>query len=418
MNSASNTQSSNFRGGLTAQSTITGKQEYLTSTGGILNSGATLSGSPIPASGLTTAAAVQIVDGSGNQITSFGGGTQYIDGGSVPTHPTAPTLVYDSGGTWQHVSVASPLPVSATVTITGVSTAANQTNGTQLTGLVAGTAAIGSITNTSFIATQATGTNLHTVVDSGTVTANAGTNLNTSALALESGGNLASIKADVDNLALTQGSTTSGQKGNLHLAAVTTTAPTYSTTQSSPLSLDTSGNLRTSVNNTVTITGSISNTSFAVTNAGTFAVQATQSGTWTNTVTQATGSNLHVVTDSGTITTVSTVTAVTAITNALPAGTNGIGNVGTVSAAVNVGQKTVNTTAVQISATSTVPTNGILIGALSTNAASIFVGGSGVTTTTGVELLPGASIPFTANLNTLFIISVASTTDKVWFNVT
>lgn len=49
---------------------------------------------------------------------------------------------------------------------------------------------------------QATGTNLHVVVDSGsisatgTVTANAGTNLNTSALALEAGGNLASLAAE------------------------------------------------------------------------------------------------------------------------------------------------------------------------------------------------------------------------------
>ena len=38
-------------------------------------------------------------------------------------------------------------------------------------GLVAGSAAIGSITNTSFIATQSTGSNLHTVIDSGSVTA-------------------------------------------------------------------------------------------------------------------------------------------------------------------------------------------------------------------------------------------------------
>lgn len=45
------------------------------------------------------------------------------------------------------------------------------------------------------------------------------------------------------------------------------------------------------------------------------------------TVVQGTGSNLHVVTDSGTITTVSTVTAVTAISNALPAGTNALGTI-------------------------------------------------------------------------------------------
>ena len=73
--------------------------------------------------------------------------------------------------------------------------------------LGAGSAAIGSITNTSFAVTQATGTNLHTVVDSGavtatisgtpTVTANAGTNLNTSALALESGGHLASVDTKI-----------------------------------------------------------------------------------------------------------------------------------------------------------------------------------------------------------------------------
>lgn len=185
------TTTSNNRQGLSALSTITGKQEYITSTGGILNSGATLSGSAIPASGLSTAAAVQIVDGSGNQITSFGGGTQYIDGGVVPTHPIAPTLVYDNAGAWQHVSVANPLPVSATISTVGLATSANQTNGTQLTGLVAGSAAIGSITNTSFIVTQATAANLNaTIVGTGTfaaqvtgsVTANIGT---TNGLALD-----------------------------------------------------------------------------------------------------------------------------------------------------------------------------------------------------------------------------------------
>lgn len=105
------------------------------------------------------------------------------------------------------------------------------------------------------------------------------------------------------------------------------------------------------------------------------------------------------------------------VASALPLGTNGIGTVGTTPAVVNVGQKTVSTTAVQVSATSTVPTNGIIIRALSTNAASIFVGGSGVTTSTGYELVAGESVSFTCNLNTLYIISVASTTDKICWNV-
>lgn len=46
---------------------------------------------------------------------------------------------------------------------------------------------------------------------------------------------------------LAQGSTTSGQLAELMMGAVTTAAPSYSTTQSSPLSLDTAGNLRVNV---------------------------------------------------------------------------------------------------------------------------------------------------------------------------
>lgn len=70
---------------------------------------------------------------------------------------------------------------------------------------------------------------------SGTVTANAGTNLNTSALALDT---------SVNGLLLSQGSTTAAQKGPLIQGAVTTGAPTYTTAQTSPISLDTSGNVR------------------------------------------------------------------------------------------------------------------------------------------------------------------------------
>jgi hypothetical protein len=44
-----------------------------------------------------------------------------------------------------------------------------------------------------------------------------------------------------------QGSTTSGQTGSLMQGAVTTSGPSYTTAQTSPLSLDTSGNLRVNV---------------------------------------------------------------------------------------------------------------------------------------------------------------------------
>lgn len=83
--------------------------------------------------------------------------------------------------------------------------------------------------------TQATGTNLHAVIDSGTVTANAGTNLNTSLLQLDATGAL---------LNLAQASTTSGQTGPLAQTATTTNAPTYTTAKTNPLNTTTAGALR------------------------------------------------------------------------------------------------------------------------------------------------------------------------------
>lgn len=95
-------------------------------------------------------------------------------------------------------------------------------------------------------------------VVSGTVTANAGTNLNTSALALDT---------TVAGLQVNQGSTTSGEKGSLIQGAVTTAAPTYTTGQTNPLSLTTAGALRTD--------------SSATTQPVSGTVAATQSGIWT-----------------------------------------------------------------------------------------------------------------------------------------
>jgi len=77
------------------------------------------------------------------------------------------------------------------------------------TGAVAGavTANAGTNLNTSLLATETSLSSLNGKVTAcntgavaGAVTANAGTNLNTSALALESGGNIAAIKAKTDNL--------------------------------------------------------------------------------------------------------------------------------------------------------------------------------------------------------------------------
>lgn len=114
----------------------------------------------------------------------------------------------------------------------------------------------------------------------GTVTANAGTNLNTSALALEAGGNLAAIKAKTDNIpAQGQALAAASVPVVLTAAQITTLTPPAA------------------------ITG--------------FATSAKQDTLDTSVNT--------LLKPASTLAAVTTVGAVTAITNALPAGTNAIG---------------------------------------------------------------------------------------------
>ena len=118
-----------------------------------------------------------------------------------------------------------------------------------------------------------------TLTVGGTVTANAGTNLNTSALALDT---------SVNGLLLGQASTSSGQKGPLLQAAVTTAAPTYTTAQTDPLSLTTAGALRVDGSGA---TQPVSGTVTANAGTGTFTVGGTvtanQGGApWSQNITQ------------------------------------------------------------------------------------------------------------------------------------
>lgn len=116
---------------------------------------------------------------------------------------------------------------------------------------------------------------------SGTVTANAGTNLNTSALALDT---------SVNGLLLAQASTTSGQKGPLVQGAVTTAAPTYTTAQTDPISLKTTGSLRTEMSEWI---GSTAPTIGSKTSANSIPV-VVASDQAAITVAQATAANLNV----------------------------------------------------------------------------------------------------------------------------
>lgn len=152
----------------------------------------------------------------------------------------------------------------------------------------------------------------------GSVTANAGTNLNTSALALEAGGNLASI--NTKTLAAGQG--TMAASSPVVIASNQTSIPVVATLASSMATIGVlAANSGVDIGD-VTVNNSTGANAVNIQDGGN---SITVDGSIT--VTQATGTNLHVVVDSGTITTVGTVTSVTAIANALPAGNNNIGDV-------------------------------------------------------------------------------------------
>lgn len=100
------------------------------------------------------------------------------------------------------------------------------------------------------------------------------TSTNGSPCQLDNAGNLkVNIAAGASSGAVAQGSTTAGQTGGLTQAAVTTAAPSYTTAQTSPLSLNLSGGLRVDGSG---VTQPVSLTSTTITGT----VAATQSGTW------------------------------------------------------------------------------------------------------------------------------------------
>jgi len=86
---------------------------------------ASITGDAVPVSGASEAISVQVVDGSGDQIASFGGGTQYTEADTDTTITGTAVMWEDSADTLRAVSAAKPLPVS--VTGGGDATAANQT---------------------------------------------------------------------------------------------------------------------------------------------------------------------------------------------------------------------------------------------------------------------------------------------------
>lgn len=232
-------------------------------------------------SNLTVTSTRLLVDGSG--VTQPVSGTVAVSNFPA-TQPVSGTVAATQSGTWNitNISGTISLPTGAATestlsTLNGKVPSGLTVTSTRL--LVDGSGVTqpisGSVSVSNFPATQA-------VTQSGawSVTANAGTNLNTSLLALDT---------SVNGILRAQGSTTSGQSGPLVQGAVTTAAPTYTTAQTSPLSLTTAGALRVdSSGSTQPISGTVAATqSGAWTTgrtwtlaSGTDSVAAVQSGTW------------------------------------------------------------------------------------------------------------------------------------------
>lgn len=159
-------------------------------------------------------------------------------GGFYQTTATSNALTNGQQGMWQMTANRAGFVNlrNASGTEVGVSGAELFVGGRGTAGSAAGgvLSVQGVASMTPVQVSQATASNLNaTVVGTGTfaVQANPGTAANWGIVA--------------------QGSTTSGQVGVLNQAAVTTSAPTYTTAQTAPLSLDTSGNLRVSVTSSV-----------------------------------------------------------------------------------------------------------------------------------------------------------------------
>lgn len=314
--------------------------------------------------------AVTILDGTGTPITSFGGGTQYTNAGVAAANPVGTGIIFNNAGTYAFVSAANPLPVSATISTAGLATSAKQdtqTTSLQLIDDAVYTTGVGT-PGAGFLILGSDGTNpralrtdssgfLSTVVGDGSnVTLGAkadakSTATDTTAITIMSV--LKQISASVQappSQAVTNGGTFAAQ-----ITTINSVAPAFGTgTRSAsvqrvtiatddlvPVSLaaettkvigvtrtaDGAGNLLTTNSTTYTAKFAVDSNILgtlgtAFSTAGKVDVKAADGDVFVRqatasnlnaTVVQATGTNLHMVVDSGTVTTVSTVTTVTTV---------------------------------------------------------------------------------------------------------
>ena len=190
------------------------------------------------------------------------------------TDPTGTTPQPASqSGTWNinNVSGAVSLPTGASTltaqntgnvslsSIDGKTPALGQALAAGSTPVVLTASQISTLTPlTTVTVIQPTGSNLHVSVDSSTLPSGSATSANQATEITNLGFIVTSSQQAANNTAalnLTPGTTTAGSTGPMVLGAVTTTAPSYSSGQVNPLSLNTAGSLRTEVTSSVLPSG-------------------------------------------------------------------------------------------------------------------------------------------------------------------
>jgi hypothetical protein len=191
---------------------------------------------------------------TGTQVSGKNGLDVNIAGGSLPvTFPSGsplPVVISSPNPLPVVISSPNPLPISAASLPlpSGAATSANQTNGTQQTEINNGV----NVAAVKAASTAAVATDPALVI---AVSPNNSVAITAASLPLPTGAatsanqatqitDLAAINTSIQATQVAQGSATSGQQGTVVLGAATTAAPTYSTTQTNPLSLNLAGGLR------------------------------------------------------------------------------------------------------------------------------------------------------------------------------
>ena len=242
--------------------------------------------------GSSDSLAVAIVDGSGNQITSFGGGTEYTEGdtdasitGKACLMEGAANALVPLQGTAADGLLVN-LGANNDVTVTGVSTSAKQDT---IIGHVDGVEGLlgtidadtGNIsTKIDTVAGAVSGTEMQVdVLTMPTVTVNSHAVTNAGTFAVQVDGAALTALQLLDDVIATLGTTTyteTATKGTI-ISAVRRDADTTlvdTTNEVGPLQMDANGRLKVEAFSGETLPVSLASVpSHAVTNAGTFAVQ-------------------------------------------------------------------------------------------------------------------------------------------------